>query len=377
VKRNLGNLFAVLLATFSTLYGEIFTYSLQADRNKTVLHAPVHIDVDLNQTDPTYVVLFEFAPQKSDAYEIVQIDALHDDTPHHTHHHYRYELYPLKTGDIKVRFKLVKRVTDDRKMAFSASGDRDDYKKLETIDTPVALPPLQLHVDALQKAVRLTGDFTLTYRFDKTQGEAFEPLPVTVLVKGKGYPPLLRTIFTTPPNVTRFAQKPEIKRILTPQGILYEARYALAFSAPTSFTLPAVSLRAYNPDKKRFYTLDIPRQHFDITPVNKQKLLDKTDAPPPLKHPTNTLFAWTGYLGAFLAGMATLYVWQRRPRRRTQKKRPSSPLEEAIDAADDIRALRQVLLAHDAKRFAPLIEAMRHDKNAALSKYKAKAKELV
>lgn len=375
MKHVLGSALFTAWLCAAPLNAEEFAYRITSDTTHTRLHAPVHIDVDLNQTDPTNVLLFAFSPRKSDAYRIVQIDATHDDTPHRAHHHYRFELYPLRTGDINVTFSLIKRVTDDRKMAFSASGDRDDFKKLETVDTPIALPPLTLHVAPVTPPADLIGAFTLKARYGKNRAEAYEPVSLHVVIKGKGYPPLLDRLIALPKGVTRFAQPPELRRILTPEGIYYEARYAMAFSGEKSFTLPETTLRAFDPTTQRRYTLRIPAHRVEIAPPNPAAIIDKADAPPPL----GSAFAWLpallSYLAAFGAGAASLWLWQRRPRRQNAADAPH-PLAARIDAAKDKDALYRLLL-RDAARFAPAIDAMEKNPSLSLKHLKTQAKELL
>ena len=376
MKRSLGKIIALLcLCLLTLLQADDIAYRLQSDTNTTYRHAPVHLDVDLNQTDPSKIILFELTPHPSPRYRIIQIDALHDDTPHHTHHRYRFELYPLQSGDINVTFRLLKRITDDRKMAFSASGDRDDYKKLETVDVPVALPPIRLHVHPLPPNTQLVGRYKLSYRVPKERGEAFEPMSVTVRIQGEGFPPLLPRLFDVPRGVTRFAQKPTVKRIITPQGIRYDARYTLAFSSASSFTLPPLTLRAFDPKRGQTYDLSVPALPFTITPVAARKHLDRTDTPPPLVSPMETLRHWWRYALAFLAGFLSAWIVLRLKRtHQTTKEDSNGGLLTAIDATRDTQSLYRLLLSADARRFASVLRAIEQGETN-LKTLKSQAKE--
>ena len=379
MKNSRGNLHAlitliVLLPVI--LWGEDFRFTVDAHPRTPYLNAPVRLNIDLNQTNHNVVLLYRFGIVPSPDYRIVQIDGRHDDTLYHAHHHYLYELYPLRTGDINITFDMLKRVTDEKKITYSGLGDRDDFKKLQSTDYKITLPPLRLHVKPLPKETQLVGTFTLQHTFAKTHVEAFEPIPVKIVIEGRGYPPVLKQIFPSLKGVHLFSQKPEIQRYPGKEGIRYKVTYPLAFSAAKSFDLPEVTLRALNPDTGAPYTLTIPSQHFEVTPADVNTLVDKVDTPPSLKEESKDLVGWLGYLLAFAAGFLSakfIALPTRRPAAETD------PLVAKIDRCRDKRALLGVLMAHNAQRFSSVIEKLEHDlygnESHTLKQLKQQAKE--
>ena len=354
VKHSLGKLI-VLFGLLQGLYGEDFTAHLHATTHTPYVKEPVYLSVEFNQTNPVPVLLFQFGITPSKAYEIHQIYAHHDDTLHHTHHQNLYLIYPLQAGDINVTFSFVKRVTNDEKVRYFASGDRDDFKKLDTTDYTIALAPLQLHVKALPKNTQLVGEFTLHHTLKTKEAKAYEPIPLQVTIAGKGYPPVIPDLIPPSKTFTLFSQPPHAQIRHTQKGTECRVIYAMAVSAPHSFTLPQTTLHAFNPRTQRRYTLTIPPEPVTVTPVDKRSLVDRTDTPEPLQPEGAWIGQLLGYLSAFVAGFAT--AWLIKQRRNTIRTQPH-PLNTKIEASADAKALLALLLAQNDRRFKHVIEKL-------------------
>ena len=351
MKRSLGKWFVLLLLTH-LLCAEDFTAHIKADNHTPYVKEAVLLSVDFNQTNPEPVLLFQFQVLPSKAYRINQIYAHHDDTLHHTQHHNLYEIYPLRPGDINVTFRLVKRVTNDEKVRYFASGDRDDFKKLDTTDHLIPLPPLTLHVNPLPKATQLVGDFKLDYSLKTKQAKAYEPIPMKVTITGNGYPPVLSQIIKPNKAFTLFTEKPITHIRHSQKGTHSTVTYPMAISAAHSFIFPETTLQAFNPKTERSYKLTIPAEPITITPVDKSTLVDKVDNPKPLTVNWQWLYTLLGYLSAFIAGFATAWlIKQQRKKTRMQ----THPLKAKIEACTDEKALLALLMAQGDKRFESVI----------------------
>ena len=279
MNKNLGKFFFLFFLCFSLLQAESFVYDIHLSKQEVYDKESLLLSVDINQTDPDPVLLFKFTVKASDSYMITQIDASHDYTPHHTDEHYLYLVNPLKSGEIHIGFDLTKRVTNDDKLSYFFSGDRDDFKKLETTDYVIDVPPLALKVKPLPANIAIIGDFTLSTEIKTNKVEAYVPIPMKIILEGKGYPPLFKEIIPKELNLTVFRQKPIINKKVTRQGIYYKIIYTLALSSSKSFTLPDIVFKAFDPKTEKMYALTIPKQHFEITSVNKNTLVDTVDTP--------------------------------------------------------------------------------------------------
>ena len=357
MKTTLGR-YALLLMGFLLLFlhAEDFNYTIATDKQDVYLKEPILLSVDLNQTNPDTILLFHFQVNPSKDYKIVQLQAKYDDTFHHLKHHNLYEIFPLRTGDINVTFTLVKRVTDIDKVRYFSSGDRDDFKKLETSDSLITLPSVHLHVKPLPTKVKLIGDFALDYSIDTHTPKAFSPISLKVTLKGKGYPPLIKDLIPKSPDYKTFMEKPLVKTISTPEGMINSVTYLFALSAKKSYTLPAITLKAFSPTTHKTYLLNIPQQHFKVQSIDKASLVDKVDSPAPRHSDWSWLTTLLKYLFVFFVGYFTAYAlrWKRK---KVQKY--THPLIEKIKESDTEKMLLQVLMSHEeGKRFTEVIEKL-------------------
>ena len=192
MKHNLGNVLKFyFLLSLTVLLAEDFAYTVKVDTQTPYVKEPVLLTIDINQTNHDIVLLLSFDLEQSEAYSFQRLDAKETDSHHDAKVQYSYLLYPLKSGDIPVSFKMLKKVTNDESVAYSYSGDRDNVKGLVTVDTEVTLTPVHLQVKALPKGTDIVGDFKMTSTMPKHKAKAFEPVPLQIEIKGKGYTPLI------------------------------------------------------------------------------------------------------------------------------------------------------------------------------------------
>jgi hypothetical protein len=367
-----------LLLTFTFLSAEDFIYSFHVDKNTSYVKEPVVLTLDLNQTSKDKILFFHFTLKKSKAYEFHRLNIKESGEHYAAKVHYEYLIYPLHSGEIQVHFELIQKATTEENLAYSFSGDRDNVKGLTTVDTQIDLPPLTLKTKALPPGTSLVGDFSLTHAFKKHKAKAYEPLPFEVTIEGNGYVPILKSLVPRDVNFTLFKEKPIVKAINSTQGTHSTVIYPMALSHSESFSLRAIRIKAFDPKTKKHYTLTVPTQHFDISPVDISTLLDKTDSPKPLQSNWSWLTALFEYLMVFGAGYLTALSWKWK--KRTIAQTPH-PLKEKIVASKNAKALLQVLMAADRKTFATSIEKLekhlyRHDK-MNFSKFKQEVLEKI
>ena len=356
MKHVLGKFTLFLLAMASLLHAEDFSYTIQANKHTVYEKESILLSVDFNQTNPDTILLFRFQVNPSVRYKAIQLQAKHDDTFHHVKHHNLYEIFPLTTGDVNITFSLTKRVTDEAKVRYFSSGDRDDFKKLETTDSLVNLPPVQLHVNALPKDVKLIGDFTWDYDIQTHQAEAFSPISWKLHIKGRGYMPDIKNIIPRSSKYKIFTEKPRIHKIATPQGTLNDVTYLFALSAKKSYTLAPIKLKAFNPQTQQTYFLEIPSQDFKIKSIELKSLVDKDNIPTPKTMSWRWAKDIFQYLLVFIAGFLTALGLRWR-KKETQKIK--APLTNKIKEATSAKKLLQILISnHESKHFTSTIEKL-------------------
>ena len=357
MKHSLGKKLLFFLS-FVLLQAEDFSYTFHIDNKNPYVKEAVLLTLDLTQTNHDVVLLFDFDLAPSKQYSFQRLDIKETDSYHNAKVHYVYLVYPLVSGEVKLQFTLTQKATTDESVAYSFSGDRDNVKGLVTTNTKITLPPLVLPIKGLPKGTQLVGNFTLNHKLKKQQAKAYEPLPLQVTIQGLGYPPLLDTLLPKEGNFTRFTEKPIVHSVVNTLGTQSTVIYPMALSHSKSFTLDVLHIKAFNPKTEISYQLTLPAQHFDITKVENAELLDKSNTPEALT--TNWFWGeWLGtffkYLIVFMAGYLSALTFKWGKRKQTTQE---NPLKIKIQNADNERALLQILMATDSKRFKTSIEKL-------------------
>ena len=353
MKQNLGKLIVLFIYNTLLLCAEDFVYDFYTNSHTPYVKEPILLSIDINQSNPDVVLFFQFKIKKNSAYSVKQIVSSQNHTLHHTKIHYRYLIYPLRSGDINITFDLTKRVTNDESVAYSFSGDRDDFKKLETVDTQININPITLHVKSLPKKTQLIGNYNLSYTINKHKVQSYEPISMNVIIQGEGYPPLVKDIIHNEDNITLFKQAPILKQIIHPNSIYYKATYTMALSNDKSFNLSPITLHAFNPKTHEPYQLSIPAQQFTVTAVNTNTLVDKINSPKPLNINFSWIKTFLGYLTAFIAGYASALLLKRKKQKIIKS---NNPLKQKIENAKNEKILLQLLLSTDNICFKDAIE---------------------
>jgi len=357
VKQHLGNIYLLCMLLFvSSLQAADFTYAVKVDNTEPYVKEAVLLTFDVNQTNNTIVLLFDFDLQKSESYSFQRIDIEEIDAYHAAQIRYTYLVYPLKAGEVDINFTLTQKATSDESVAYSFSGDRDNVKTLETKNSNIEVPPLRLKVKALPDGTEIVGNFRVDYKVKTLKGKPYEPLPLQVTIQGEGYPPIFNTLLPQEGNFTQFTEAPEVKSRATIKGTKSTVTYPMAFSHNKDFTLPELDIQAFDPKTQKSYTLLVPEQHFHIEEVNSSLLIDKVDTPSVSDKDWSWIQTVFNYLLVFTAGLLTAFVYKKSKQRIKPKKHtPHSALIEKIKQSKDLKALLQVLLAYDVKRFRKTI----------------------
>lgn len=348
--------FLILIFALSTLNAQGFTSKFTLSNYTPYVKEPFILTLDIEQTDHDKVMLFNFSPKANKAYEFHRLDIKKKDDYHAAKIHYIYLIYPLKSGKIDLAFNLLQMVTTDEKVAFSFSGDRDNVRGLNKIDIPITLTPISINVKPLPQGTQLVGDFKLSYTLKNKKVKAYEPLPITLVLKGRGYPPLVNNIIPPSKKFSLFLGQPLQKIFKTPKGIEGSVTYSLALSAKESFTLPTITIKAFDPEKNRSYQLNIPKQDFNITQTDIKSLVDNIDSPQPLQSDWSWIGKVLGYIVAFVSGFLSAYFIKWRPK--YQIMQTKDKFKTDVGACSSHKELLTLLLATDSNRYQNAIEEL-------------------
>ncbi len=354
--------------TFS--FANDISYNVDVNNKTPYQDEAVLLDVNISQEDHTVVMLFKFNLKKSKNYRFYQVDFKESDEYHNLKHQYKYLIYPKKSGELSLEFELIKSLTDDEKVAYAISGDRDNVKGLVKKDMAVAIEPLKLSVKPLPKGTELVGDFKLSYELDKNSTNAYDPIHLKVLLEGKGDIPTL-SLLPKSELYHLFTQEPKVKQLHHSKGTSAKVEWDYAISAKESFVLPKVTLKAFNPLSKKSYNLIIPSQAIEVKPVAVESLVDAEDAPPRAK---GTDWSWLGWLFSYLAVFVAGFLTPREIVKRRWSKNNSVVVTDEVADAKTHKELLKVLLArhnvNDKEAIRLLEDSLYRGKKVSLMKVK-------
>ncbi|CAA6816513.1 MAG: Unknown protein [uncultured Sulfurovum sp.] len=331
-------------------------YGFHISNAKPYEKEAIFLEVNLTQTEQSKVMLFKFSLKASTDYDFHQVGFKEHEKYHDLRHEYFYLIYPKKSGQVLLEFEMTKSITDDDKVAYSISGDRDNVKGLEKKDIEVALKPLVLEVKAIPKDTDLVGDFSLSSKIDKVKTKAFDPVNVKVELKGKGFLTAFELLKENK-SYKLFTQNPKLKTLHTKVGSSSSLQWDYAISAKENFSLEKQILRAFNPKTQKAYELLVPGYKVEVEKVDEASLLDKEDYPSKSKGIDWTFWSWFfSYFVVFVAGF--LMPRDLFKSKKITQKSAEDMLRNKISEAQTHKALLHVLLLENDKRFSKAIEAL-------------------
>lgn len=332
------------------------SYSIHVDTLSPYRDEAVVLDVNITQLDHTKVMLFNFTPKESADYTFYQIDFKEDQRYHDLKHYYQYLIYPKRSGQVAVEFELIKSLTDDDKVAYAISGDRDNVKGLVKKDIPVEVEPMVLDVKPTPNGAELVGDFVLEYKLDKVKTDAYEPVNLKVSLEGWGSVPSLNLLEESS-QYHLFTHKPEVQTIHTDKGTKNRIEWRYAISAKEGFVLPKVVLKGFNPQRQKSYELVIPEYKVMVNPVDIESLIDSENNPPPSRGiDWSWLWGLLSYVVVFVAGyLVPREFWQRK---RSVVSSDEDRLAQKVAATTTHKELLTLLLSENRGEDRKAIEAL-------------------
>jgi len=348
------NLFYLLLLILP-LWADDIAVDIAIDNHTPYPHQAVILDLNISQTDNSKVMLFKLSLKQHPSYRFYQIDFKENEAYHQLKHHYRYLIYPQVSGEVKIAFELIKSITDDDKVAYAISGDRDNVKGLVKEDIKVAIKPLVLQVKSLPRNTDIVGAYKLNYHLDKKQTDAYDPIHLSVELQGRGE---IDPFDFLPKNDAYhlFTQAPKIQSFRSSKGTQSKIIWDYAISAKESFVLPKITLHAFDPQTEQSYQLIFPKQKITVHPIQQERLLDQEEYPPSHERDWSWLGWLLSYLLVFVAGYLTPKgLFQKE---QVRPKNDQALLEEKITQSKTHKELLSLLLNDNPQKYAKAIEAL-------------------
>ncbi len=357
--------FFIIVFMVISLSANDISYSFSLKNKTPYQKEAIFLDVNITQENNSCVMFFKFSPKKSNDYSFKQIDFKEHEQYHALRHEYKYLIYPLKSGDINIYFNMIKSITTDDSVAYAISGDRDNIKGLVKKDIRVKLKPLLINVKKVPIDTVLVGNFKIDYTIDKNATKSYEPIYLHIDIEGKGY---LKPLKLIPKNENYyiFMEKPIVKKDVI--------SYNYAISGKSSFTIPKIDLKAFNPKTKKSYYLVIPSHYIDVKSIDSHSLLDSKNSPKELQKDID--WSWIGLLFSYIAVFIAGFLTPRDIFKRKNSKK--NTIENKIALTKTHKELLKVLLSKNSTEYKEAINMLEsvlyQNRKIALSEIK---KELI
>ena len=340
----------------NVLWANDVAYTFHVSNKNPYEKEAIFLEVNLTQVNHEKVMLFKFSLEESADYDFHQVGFKEHEKYHDLRQEYVYLIYPKKSGEAFLKFKMIKSLTDDDKVAYSISGDRDNVKGLQKEDVMVDLKPLHLDVKSLPVGIDLVGDFSLTHTLDKKETDAYDPINLSVELKGRGFLSSFE-LLNENKAYRLFTQSPKAKTFHTQGGTSTSLKWDYAISAKESFSLPTVSFKAFNPDTEEVYDLGFSSYNVKVNKVNVASLLDEVDYPAREKGIDWGFWTWFfSYVLVFIAGL--LMPRDLFKRKNLRVENAEDILNEKIKLARTHKGLLQILVVENNVKFTKAIEAL-------------------
>ena len=357
MRRSLSLALVLLLTTLLWADKE-FDASLSVSTHQPVVWQPVILKLLIRHSPSDKILQFDFHPHSTAQNKVKFLESSEKkDISGYDQTIFTYALFPLKKGKITLQFQYIVKEATQAEVKKFVTGSADELTYLRTTNKRIKLKPITLDVAPLDIGTKLVGDFTLRHAIDKHVIQPDEQVNITYTLEGRGYKPQIKELLKIA-DVSAFLSYEHFE-----DKLFYKEIYRYALLSDHNFTIPALTIKAYNPDKKNYYTLKTDPLNITVTKPQKSDI-STFDAESVITFFKNII----SYVLFFIVGLLTALILH------LNQHKQETTLEDQINNAKDTRDLLRILLAHEDKSIsnfiAQLEEAIYNKKKISLRKMK-------
>ncbi len=307
-------------------------YTITLSKTKAYAKEPIHLLLRYNEPPKEEIVWVKFAPKPTKDWKVVLLAKR--TTP--KGYERSFLLFAKRAGHLTLPLELsIKRASKQEIRSDILGTGYEQTELIKGVVQTIKIEPLHLTILQAPKA-DLYGAFHLEWRVDKTKAKRYEPIYVTLRLRGRGYDQLPPIWPKTDPKVKVLADTPTKKISYKNDGahIEYERQFALL--ADRNFTLLPLKLKQF--DFTKLTILSTPSYSIEVAAAPEP--LPAKSAPPKIKPSIHILVKIVGYLFIFAMGGLTAILGLWWLRRRLGKK-------------------WEILLAKDERELLSLLATMR------------------
>ncbi len=282
-------------------------YTITLSKTKAYEKEPIHLLLRYNEPPKEEILWVKFAPKPTKDWKVVLLAKR--TTP--KGYERSFLLFAKHSGKLTLPLELrIKRASKQEIRSDILGTGYEQTELIKGVIQTIQIKPLRLAILPAPKA-DLYGEFRLEWRVDKTKAKRYEPIYVTLKLRGKGYDQLPPIWPQTKPKVKILADTPTKKISYKSDGahIEYERQFALL--ADRNFTLLPLRLKQF--DFSSLTTLSTPAYSIEVAAVPEP--LPAKSTPPKITPSIHILAKIVGYLFVFAMGGVTAVLglwWLRR-----------------------------------------------------------------
>ncbi len=278
-------------------------YTIVPSKTKAYEKEPIHLLLRYEEPPKEEILWVKFAPKPSKDWKVVLLAKR--TTP--KGYERSFLLFAKRTGKLSLPLELrIKRASKQEIRSDILGTGYEQTELIKGVVQAIDIEPLTFTILQAPKA-DLYGKFHLNWRVDKTKAKRYEPIYVTLKLRGKGYDQLPPIWPQTDPKIKILADTPTKKISYKSDGthIEYERQFALL--ADRNFTLLPLRLKQF--DYSTLTTLSTPAYSIEVAAAPKP--LPAKSTLPKIEPSIHILAKIFGYLFVFAMGALTslLGLW--------------------------------------------------------------------
>ena len=304
MKRNRGSVPVWLMCLLLPLWLQAqapYAWSAVQSKRTAAVHEAVVVEYTCRFNSEAYEYIIVFTPPpETEAYRMVVEGTREQIVSGKRVNTYRYVVFPKKAGTLTLAFDASMERTTKASIENTVIG-RDNVQKIDYTAQNVSLPPVTVAV--APQGTPYAGQMRLHVDVDKTEADPYVPVQVRIRLEGYGNLDVFKPFTLNIPDARVFTDGPEPKLRLGDNG--YEGTIVQQFAvvADRNFTVPALRLRYFDPERDAVTTVESKAYTVTIRPAASGEQASVPSAEPHTDTGSSTEH-WLQLLLALAAGIA-------------------------------------------------------------------------
>ncbi|HGZ70195.1 MAG TPA: hypothetical protein ENL00_00925 [Nitratifractor sp.] len=266
----------VLKVRGASTKGDNFLFRMSSDKKELVVGEPFIIKIELIEPVAFNSPNIEYLAPKFEEFEASTLGAGESvKKGNRVVRTIKYLLTPKSAGEFVIdpaTAKIEMQVGPEAQTPFAFFGTESQWKNIVS-------NTIKVRVKELPQKVNVIGEFKIRQSINKLSSSAKKPIEMTLKISGRGSLQSLKNIAYSIPNVTIYSKEPKIEHVADEKGIQSSYTRKFVFISEHDFSIPSLSLKGYDTEKKALYELQSKAYNIHIKESsNIMDLLNRSGA---------------------------------------------------------------------------------------------------